>query len=486
MVESGNYTESTSIDPATISNMSGLTDVTIEGVPGEATPVLNFAGGTVFQAGPADGNWTLSDLDIMSTGSFALAIQHGSISGLFVSGATDSGLIDLCATPDTTVIDTVCVDTGNDSSAWGYRAAGGGLSATLYNDTFYATQPDSYAMWLEQTADGTGDTVNATNVIALNGAAGDDVVAQTFGAPSDTATITMNYSDYEAPADINPGSQVVNGGGSIGAGPAFANAAAGDFHELANSFTIGAGLLNLANDGSVDLDGLPRSTSGKIDIGAYQYQPPATPTVTTSPASPTVAQSITFTAAESDPNPGAGALTYNWKFDDGATATGAVVTHAFATTGGHTATLTVGDGSPYNASATAQVTVDPPQPSVLNPAIALVKHRKSHKPTTYSESLTFSLNTAATVDLTLVRDLKGKRASGHCEASLARTAKLAPCPKTKTFASASFSGASGADTVPIPGSTISRRPPAGSYTVELTATNSTGSSTPVSATFRVP
>jgi hypothetical protein len=40
--------------------------------------------------------------------------------------------------------------------------------------------------------------------------------------------------------------------------------------------------------------------------------------------------------------------------------------------------------------------------------------------------------------------------------------------------------------VPIPGSTISRRPPAGSYTVELTATNSTGSSTPVSATFRVP
>ena len=50
----------------------------------------------------------------------------------------------------------------------------------------------------------------------------------------------------------------------------------------------------------------------------------------------------TFTAAANDPDPG-DAVLLTWQFDGGASAIGAHVTHAFATAGPHTATVTATD-----------------------------------------------------------------------------------------------------------------------------------------------
>ena len=56
------------------------------------------------------------------------------------------------------------------------------------------------------------------------------------------------------------------------AAPLFANLGTDDFHELAGSPTIGAGVSSPAN-GLTDLDGVPRQFGGVTDIGAYQFVP---------------------------------------------------------------------------------------------------------------------------------------------------------------------------------------------------------------------
>jgi PKD repeat protein/alpha-tubulin suppressor-like RCC1 family protein len=93
---------------------------------------------------------------------------------------------------------------------------------------------------------------------------------------------------------------------------------------------------------------------------------PATSTVTISNQTPTASaggpysgvrgQVITFSgAASSDPDNDA--LTYSWNFGDGATATGVAPTHAYATLGAFTVTLTVNDGTTNSAPATSTTTI---------------------------------------------------------------------------------------------------------------------------------
>ena len=56
--------------------------------------------------------------------------------------------------------------------------------------------------------------------------------------------------------------------------PAFINLAAGDFHLQSNSPCINAGKNSFVTSTN-DLDGNPRIVSGTVDIGAYEYQAPA-------------------------------------------------------------------------------------------------------------------------------------------------------------------------------------------------------------------
>ena len=98
--------------------------------------------------------------------------------------------------------------------------------------------------------------------------------------------------------------------------------------------------------------------TARRDMGAFEYQR-AAPEVTAAaaPATAGQGQAITFnaTATDSDPQEMPGAIT--WVFDDGATATGASVQHAFAAAGAHTATASATDPAGVTGTGAATVIV---------------------------------------------------------------------------------------------------------------------------------
>lgn len=166
----------------------------------------------------------------------------------------------------------------------------------------------------------------------------------TVTMPTGTVTVTANYKDLPPPVYtliVTNGS----GSGSYTAGTQVA--------ILANAATAGQTFDRWT--GSVSTVGSVTSASTTITMPAasatltasYKLipnQPPvflSAPSALPNPAKP--GDVVQFAALASDPENDA--LTYNWSFGDGSTATGASVSHVYASEGSYTATVTVHDAS---------------------------------------------------------------------------------------------------------------------------------------------
>jgi hypothetical protein len=108
-----------------------------------------------------------------------------------------------------------------------------------------------------------------------------------------------------------------------------------------------------------DIAGELRAVNGRTDIGAYEYGW-HTPTVAVfaGATSSAIGNPITFKAAPNDADPSE-LPDVTWTFDDGTTASGLTVAHAFTTAGTHLATATATDPAGLSASAGASVTIFP-------------------------------------------------------------------------------------------------------------------------------
>jgi hypothetical protein len=122
-----------------------------------------------------------------------------------------------------------------------------------------------------------------------------------------------------------------------------------DFHLAPNSPLIDAA--DPAEAGGLDGDG---DCVARRDIGAFEFTP--------GPRAPRAVVSSAFDASASC-DPDGDALSFAWAFDDGGTATGAVVQHTFSVPGPHFGTVTVTDSTGRSATATASLVV--PVPSVV-------------------------------------------------------------------------------------------------------------------------
>jgi len=126
----------------------------------------------------------------------------------------------------------------------------------------------------------TGNSAQLRNLtISVGGAAlsvtgSGAVVRNTIlrGSPDLTASavLDIDYSDWRTATGTAPAA----GPHNTPAEPVFAGP--GDFHELAGSPTIDAGIAD-GFTGSTDPDGNPRSLGAAPDIGAYEFVPPPPP-----------------------------------------------------------------------------------------------------------------------------------------------------------------------------------------------------------------
>jgi hypothetical protein len=201
---------------------------------------------------------------------------------------------------------------------------------------------------------------------------------------SGTARLEADYSFFRAShVAFAPGAGIeyVPGSHNIdGADAKFLDLAGGDLRLTAASPLIDAGdPVPGGGEPQADLAGEFRAVNGRTDIGAYEYGRHA-PGVSAAAETPTALAGATvkFSAGTSDADPGE-LPAVTWSFDDGGTAAGPAVSHAFTMPGVHTATATATDPAGLKAAATAIVTVTisaPPPGLVRKAAAAAFQFRK--------------------------------------------------------------------------------------------------------------
>lgn len=324
---------------ADVGNGATLTDSTVDGLlltEGTATltddAITSLSNGLI-----ADGTLTASRLRI-TAGADGVDAQTG-------ADATVDGLL----------------MTGIGTAGGSAVAAQDGGNLLVRSGTFVATS----GPWDQATSSNT--VGGASSVTILDSIFSGFTQGAVCSATAGTASMTFGNDDRHVfgSESCSGGGAFTPGAGNIDADPKFVSRATNDYHLLWSSPAIDAGQTTCgAPCQQSDLDGLVRPIDGNgdgvavRDMGAYEYGHRA-PSITMPVAQPsaTVGRPATLSATVSDPDDG-DTLSIGWNFDDGTTGAGATVSHTFATTGVHTATVIVADPTGLAASASASVTVN--------------------------------------------------------------------------------------------------------------------------------
>jgi PKD repeat protein len=347
-----------------------------------------------------------------------------------------------------------------------------------------------------ESIEGVTNDVTVTNSIITG--VGHSLRRHASGAASSRANLTVRHSSFNpftAVDDSSNGGPIDTNSTDIGDAPQLVAVANGDLFPEWDSPVIDAGKPNPLNPAApaTDLAGNTRVVNGRIDMGAFEYQRRA----------PVAAASASGTAptrfdasGSSDADPG-DTLTYSWSFDDGATATGAVVDHGFAAPGPHTGTVTVTDPTGQTATASASVT-STGVPALPRPVLSGLKlsHKVfrlgsrlaslAAKKPPVGTTITFTLSAAAKVKLAFSRKLSGRKPGKRCVAPTHHNRHAKRCTRTRSAGSLTLNGHSGADKVKFQGRiSRHRKLKPGRYTVKVTASNAGGSSAVRSASFKV-
>lgn len=299
--------------------------------------------------------------------------------------------------------------------------------ATLARDTLVSTAANQTAVAVGADM---GDAMSATvtDTILSGFATPLSCSAANGGAGSIITTNLDVASGTNSVSSCSPSS--VRQTNTLTAAPQFVDAVGGNYRLRAGSPLIDVSALTPA--GATDLDGHPRPSDGTGDcvrlgdVGAYELLLP--PVASASAGAPTAVAGVgvAFTAGTACDSGSANPPVYHWAFDDGGSADGRVVSHAFATVGVHSATLTVADAEGQTATAHASVTIAPrPVASAPPPAPQILGFSAPRGGFTLGtgaprlrgrsgRSLVVKLSEPATVTLGAIQLLPGRLRGGHC------------------------------------------------------------------------
>lgn len=262
--------------------------VAIHGVEGQPAPRLLFApgvGGVRLDAGIS----SLRHVEVHGSSSTLIFASGGVVDRVLAVSSTPSG-VTANIQSRSVISNSIVVATGARARAVQTSTNGAQNYATYRSVTAVASADDGIAV--EALALGTVDkpglaSVTMTNVLAVGGPNGADVLVSTGSQGATAATVTAEGSRYATVVQdgTNATATAPGTGTNIADAPAFADAAAGDYRQAPGSKTIDAGVDDPLN-GTLDFGGDPRTLGEAIDIGADEYVPPPAPPAPDDPSSP--------------------------------------------------------------------------------------------------------------------------------------------------------------------------------------------------------
>jgi len=418
-----------------------------------------------------------------------------------------------------TVADTSLRVPGPMPSIYGATAleAGGTGSSTIDADriTAYGNgigEDGAYA----SPSSGAGNTAK----INLRGSVidGFGTAVKAYQSGGSATTVTTAWSAYKLASVTATGGAGYTAAASnldlAGTSAGFVDAAGGDLRLRHDSALVDRG--DPTFQFSVfDRDGHPRVRDGdaaggpRVDIGAIEYQRSApVAAATATPVTVAAGQAVTFVGTADDADPGETA-TYQWAFDDGASATGATAQHAFATAGTHTATLTVTDPTGLTGTAQASVAVQAVAGSTTGTASttsagtapSLTRLRVAPTPfrargagpysaaarrAPIGTSITYILSKQSAATFTIMRASAGRRVGTACRRPTRANRSHRACTNWRTLGTFTRRGVAGPNRQRFDGRLGRRAVAAGRYRLVARALDASGMrSTALSASFRV-
>jgi PKD repeat protein/uncharacterized protein YraI len=228
-------------------------------------------------------------------------------------------------------------------------------SAGATASTRYPDGPATATVALRVTDDD-GATNLATTQVAVNNVApaveaGGPYYAGQVGSP---ISLAGSASDASSADQSSLTYQWDFGDGATGSGANVSHT-----YTAANSYTVRLTV--------TDKDGGQGSDTATVQVSAANQPPTA---VISGPDTAQVGQAVAFDGSGSSDPEGA-SLTYAWDFGDGATGSGANVSHVYAAAGSYQVALTVTDDGGLTASASHAVQVSQPAP-VNQPPTAVI------------------------------------------------------------------------------------------------------------------